>query len=238
MEGAPAQALGHEFSDPSLLLLALTHRSYCAEHPGNESNERLEFLGDAVLGLAVTDEIHGTYTDLPEGKLAKLRASVVNTTSLADLARANCLGVFLRLGKGEEMSGGREKESILADALEAVIGAVFEDAGWNRAREVVLDLMEESISAGAAQPGRGDFKTQLQELAAELELGVPSYPITGTGPDHERSFTAHAVVNGEIWGSGTGTSKKRAEQKAAREALDALNHSTTPPAGEEGEPRV
>lgn len=238
VESTPLQALGHRFVDPALLELALTHRSFCAENPGNEPNERLEFLGDAVLGLAVTDEIHATYVDLPEGKLAKLRASVVNTASLASIALQHDLGAGLRLGKGEEMSGGREKESILADAFEAVVGAIFIDAGWDRAREIVLDLMDEAISVGAAQPGRGDFKTQLQELAAELELGAPSYQITSTGPDHQRSFTAVAVVDGSNWGRGSGTSKKRAEQGAAREALRALRQTRIPSGGEEGESDV
>jgi ribonuclease III len=214
--------LGRAFADPGLLALALTHRSYCAENPDTGSNERLEFLGDAVLGLVVTADIYATYADLPEGQLAKLRASVVNTASLADVARRLGLGDGVRLGKGEEMSGGREKESILADALEAVIGAVFVDGGWEDAERFTLGILDEAIAAGATLPGREDFKTQLQELLARLELGAPSYRITGSGPDHDKRFTALAIVEGQAWGEGQGTSKKRAEQVAAESALEAI----------------
>ncbi len=215
--------------------MALTHRSYCAEHEGTESNERLEFLGDAVLGLAVTDYIHSTYPDLPEGQLAKLRASVVNTSALASVSRELGLGSGLRLGKGEEMSGGCEKESILADGLEALIGAVFVDAGWPKACQFTLDLVLDIITDGAARPGQGDFKTQLQELSAELDLGTPSYRIAGSGPDHDKRFTAIAVVAGKPYGQGDGTSKKRAEQAAARTAWLALTEtaSTDHPADDE-----
>lgn len=205
--------------------MALTHRSFCAENEGSESNERLEFLGDAVLGLAVTDYIHRTYPNLPEGQLAKLRASVVNTSALAAISRDLGLGTGLRLGKGEEMSGGCEKESILADGLEALIGAVFVDAGWPQACQFTLDLVLDIIHDGAARPGQGDFKTQLQELSAELDLGTPTYRIAGSGPDHDKRFTAIAVVAGQPYGQGDGTSKKRAEQDAARTAWLALTES-------------
>lgn len=201
----------------------MTHRSYCAEHPDVESNERLEFLGDAVLGLAVTDHIHATYPDLPEGQLAKLRASVVNTATLAEVAGRLGLGEYLRLGKGEHQSGGREKESILADALEAVIGAVYVDGGWEEGREVVLDLLLDEISTGAERPGRQDYKTRLQELSAQLGLGAPVYEIEGSGPDHDKRFVAVALIDGEARGEGTGTSKKRAEQAAARTAWHELD---------------
>lgn len=205
-----------------MLELALTHRSFCAENPDTDSNERLEFLGDAVLGLAVTADIYAAYGELPEGQLAKLRASVVNTASLAAVARSLGLGDGLRLGKGEEMSGGREKESILADALEAVIGATFVDGGWEAARAFTLDIFDEAISSGATLPGHNDFKTQLQELLAQLEMSSPAYRIAGTGPDHEKRFTAIAVIDGVEWGEGYGTSKKRAEQVAAAAALEAI----------------
>jgi ribonuclease III len=207
--------------------LALTHRSFCAENDDEEPNERLEFLGDAVLGLAVTEYIHRVYPDLPEGQLAKLRASVVNTTTLAEVGEELGLGRNLRLGRGEEMSGGREKESILADGLEAVIGAVFIDAGWEAAREFVLTLLVDVITTGAERPGQSDFKTQLQELSSELELGTPTYRIAGSGPDHDRRFTAVAVVGGIAHGEGGGTSKKRAEQAAARAAWLALTQTDT-----------
>lgn len=172
--------------------------------------------------MAVTDHIHSAYPDLPEGQLAKLRASVVNTATLAEVASELGLGEGLRLGRGEEMSGGREKESILADGLEAIIGAIFVDAGWEVARQFILELLLDEISTGASRPGRGDFKTQLQELAAEQELGAPTYRLTGSGPDHDRRFTAVAIVGGEPLGEGAGTSKKRAEQAAARAAWVSL----------------
>ncbi len=224
--------LGHEFDDDSLLILALTHRSYCAENDDAESNERLEFLGDAVVGLAVTGFIHDAYPELPEGQLAKLRASVVNTATLAAVARDLDIGSLLRLGRGEEMSGGRDKESILADAFEAVIGAVFVDANWDRAADVVLAVLGPHISDGASRPGRRDYKTRLQELTAQLDLGSPIYRISGSGPDHDRRFSAVALVRGEPRGEGSGTSKKRAEQAAARAAWSALNASH---AGEMGD---
>ncbi len=178
-----------------------------------------------MVGLAVTDHIHATYPDLQEGALAKLRASVVNTSTLADVAASLGLGEILLLGKGEDQSGGREKESILADAFEAVIGAVYVDAGWEEARELVLDLLLDRISHGAERPGRQDYKTRLQELTAQLGLGSPTYRLSGTGPDHDKRFTAIALVDGESRGEGSGTSKKRAEQAAARQAWSELTTS-------------
>ena len=214
--------MGHRFSDPGLLTLALTHRSYCAENPATASNERLEFLGDSVLGLVVTDYIYGCYAKLPEGQLAKLRASVVNTVTLAELGLDLGVGELLRLGKGEDQSGGRSKESILADALEALYGAVYVDGGWPAAREVILALTHEAIVEAAEKPGRKDYKTQLQELTARLSLGTPVYEISGSGPDHDKRFTAITIVDGVARGHGAGTSKKRAEQVAARSAYAAV----------------
>ncbi len=186
------------------------------------SNERLEFLGDSVLGLVVTNHIYRRYPDLPEGQLAKLRASVVNTGSLARLAREIGLGPTLRLGKGEDQSGGRDKESILADSLEAILGAVYVDAGWDAAARVILDRMSAVIVEAAEEPGGRDFKTQLQELTARLALGTPIYEISGSGPDHDKRFTAITIVDGIPRGRGAGTSKKRAEQVAARSAYAAM----------------
>ena len=203
--------------------LALTHRSFIAENPGSESNERLEFLGDSVVGLAVTGYSYGAYTDLPEGELAKLRASVVNTTSLSLVARDMNLGALLRLGKGEDSSGGREKESILADVFEAVMGAVFVDGGWEIARRTALDLLEPSILASARRPGGEDFKTRLQELTSTLNLSAPTYKLLASGPDHDRRFSAIALVDADEYGSGRGTSKKRAEQAAAEAAWGVLS---------------
>lgn len=221
--------------------LALTHRSYCAETDASEPNERLEFLGDAVLGLAVTEHIYRVYDDLAEGQLAKLRASVVNTATLADVARGIGVGSQMLLGRGEDQSGGRDKESILADALEAIFGAVFVDAGWARATGVVLELMLDDITVGAERPGRQDYKTRLQELAAERSLAPPNYQITSSGPDHDRVFEALVVVEGTERGAGAGTSKKRAEQAAAEAAWRALTAafadpvSTSPDSGEQKE---
>ncbi|MFV0260705.1 MAG: ribonuclease III [Acidimicrobiales bacterium] len=214
--------LGHPFDDPTRLQLALTHRSFCAEHPDNQPNERLEFLGDSVLGLVVTDHIYRTYPDLPEGQLAKLRASVVNTATLAELGRRLEVGALLRLGKGEDQSGGRDKESILADAMEAIFGAVYVDGGFERARAVILTLTDDAIREAAEQPGRKDYKTQLQELTARLALGTPVYQIDGSGPDHDKRFTAVTIIDGVPRGHGAGTSKKRAEQVAARSAYTAV----------------
>lgn len=209
-----------------MLQLALTHRSHCAETDAPEPNERLEFLGDAVLGLAVTEHIFRVYGQLAEGQLAKLRASVVNTATLADVARRIGVGPRLLLGRGEHQSGGRDKESILADALEAIFGAVFVDAGWQRSSEVVLGLLIDDIRLGAERPGRQDYKTRLQELAAELSLSPPSYQLSSSGPDHDRLFEATVVIEGVERGTGRGTSKKRAEQAAAAAAWRALAADT------------
>lgn len=209
-----------------MLRLALTHRSHCAETDAPEPNERLEFLGDAVLGLAVTEHIFRVYGQLAEGQLAKLRASVVNTATLADVARRIGVGPRLLLGRGEHQSGGRDKESILADALEAIFGAVFVDAGWQRSSEVVLGLLIDDIRLGAERPGRQDYKTRLQELAAELSLSPPSYQLSSSGPDHDRLFEATVVIEGVERGTGRGTSKKRAEQAAAAAAWRALAADT------------
>ncbi len=227
--------LGHHFADPGLLTLALTHRSFCAEHPSNSPNERLEFLGDSVLGLVVTDHIYRNYPELPEGQLAKLRASVVNTATLAELGRRLRVGPLLRLGKGEDQSGGRDKESILADALEALFGAVYVDGGWDAAESVILTLTAEAILEAAEQPGKKDYKTQLQELTARLALGTPVYQIDGSGPDHDKRFTAVTLIDGVPRGHGAGTSKKRAEQVAARSAYSAVLTSVAKEDGSNGQ---
>lgn len=210
-------ALGHRFRDRSLLERALTHRSWCAEHDGEESNERLEFLGDAVLGQIVTDHLYRTY-DWPEGELAKTRAGVVSSEALAEVAAELDLGAGLRLGKGERSSGGRSKRSILADAMEAVIGAVYLDGGQQAASALVHRLLDDRIAAAAAGPGGGDFKTQLQELAARHLDRMPRYVVVDEGPDHAKRFFATVHLNGEPRGWGEGASKKAAEQAAAAEA--------------------
>jgi ribonuclease-3 len=207
---------------PELLRQALSHRSYCAESPPQSSNERLELLGDAVLGLVVTDHLYASFPDLPEGDLARVRAAVVSTLALAPVARALGLGGALLLGKGEESSGGRDKSSILADCLEAVIGAVYLSAGVEGARTFVLELLGPRIAAVASEARLGDPKNRLQELAAQLSLGLPLYIVQERGPDHAKHFTAQAVVGGEHLGTGEGTSKKDAERRAAEEAFVAL----------------
>jgi ribonuclease-3 len=211
------------FADGALLERALAHRSYCAEHLGVASNERLEFLGDAVLGLIVTDHIFDAYPDLPEGELAKVRASVVNSAALAEVAADLGVGDAMLLGKGEDLSGGRQKPSILADAMEALIGAVYLDKGWPAAREVVMALLGERISEAAVGPGGQDYKTRLQELASSRYGQLPAYRVTDEGPDHSKRFIATVTVDGRLWVGAEGRSKKQAEQAAAREAWRALS---------------
>jgi ribonuclease-3 len=201
----------------------MAHRSWCAETPGEASNERLEFLGDAVLGLVVTDHLYLTYPDLPEGELAKVRASVVNSEALAEVATEVGLGPALLLGKGEDSSGGREKPSILADAMEAVIGAVYLDGGWDAASSLIMRLLGDRIEEGAAGPGGQDYKTRLQELAARRFDQLPRYDVTDEGPDHAKRFFATVTLGGVRRGTGEGRSKKQAEQQAAREAWHELS---------------
>jgi ribonuclease-3 len=218
---ALSRRLPRRFGDEQLLVRALTHRSWCAEAPGEDSNERLEFLGDAVLGLVVTDHIYRTYPRLPEGELAKIRAAVVSSVVLAEVAAERGMGAALRLGKGEAASGGRDKTSILADAAEAVIGAVYLDAGWDAAAELVLDLLADRIAEAASGPGGTDYKTRLQELAAVRFECLPRYSVTERGPDHAKQFSAEVEIGGRR-GRGEGRSKKQAEQAAAQMAWEAL----------------
>lgn len=208
--------------DDEMLNLALTHRSYAYEHGGIAHNERLEFLGDSVLGIIVTETLYRAYPELPEGQLAKLRAAVVNARALAEVARTLGLGDFLHLGRGEETTGGRDKLSILADAMEAVIGAVYLSAGQSEAAALVHRLFDPLISA-SAQLGAGlDWKTSLQEASANAGLGLPDYQVQDSGLDHEKEFDARVLVSGEVLGIGHGRSKKLAEQEAAEQAYRAL----------------
>jgi ribonuclease-3 len=218
-----AARLGHPGVQLDHLARAMAHRSWCAESDGQPSNERLEFLGDAVLGLVVTDHLFRTYPNLPEGELAKVRASVVNSEALAEVASELSLGEALLLGKGEDSSGGREKPSILADAMEAVIGAVYLDVGWGAAAELIMRLIGERIEEAAAGPGGQDYKTRLQELAARKFEQLPRYEVRDEGPDHAKRFYATVVVGGIARGQGDGRSKKQAEQGAAREAWQQLS---------------
>lgn len=209
--------LGHRFEDRSLLETALTHRSWVSENPG-EDNERMEFLGDAVLSLAVTGHLYDRYPDVPEGDLAKARAASVSREALAEVATGLDLGPQLRLGRGEQASGGHEKDSILADAMEAVLGAVFLDAGFAAARAVTLAHFADIADDMAVDPGSRDYKTRLQERLAADGL-APDYSLASEGPDHARRFTAKLFVAGRQIGVGSGTSKKEAQQRAARDAL-------------------
>jgi ribonuclease III len=215
-------ALGVPLGD-EILERALTHRSYAYENGGLPTNERLEFLGDSVLGLVVTDTLFRGYPNLPEGQLAKLRAAVVNMTALAGVARGLDLGAFIRLGRGEEGTGGRDKPSILADTLEAVIGAVFIDCGLDQASELVHRLFDPVIERSARLGAGLDWKTSLQELTAAQLLGVPDYQVTESGPDHQKSFQAYVRVGGTVLGHGQGRSKKAAEQQAAEAAWMAIS---------------
>lgn len=214
-------ALGVALS-PQLLERALTHRSYAYENGGLPTNERLEFLGDSVLGLVVTAALYENHPDLAEGSLAKLRASVVSTRALAGVARELGLGRWMRLGKGEDVTGGRDKLSILADMMEAVIGAVFLERGLEGATKVVRLLFDPLMEAAATEGAALDWKTALQELTAAQGLGVPDYQISDSGPDHSKAFVARAVIAGEPRGEGQGKSKKEAEQQAAEGAWRSL----------------
>ncbi len=212
--------------DAELLTLALTHRSYAYENSGLPPNERLEFLGDAVLGLVVTDHLYRAHPDRPEGQLAKLRASVVNMHALAGVARglgADGLGGHLLLGRGEELTGGRDKASILADGLEAVIGAVYLQFGIDTARQLVHHLFDPLLAEAPLRGAGLDWKTSLQELTASSGLGVPEYRVDDQGPDHRKEFTATVYVGGKPHGSGDGRTKKEAEQKAAEAAWRVLS---------------
>lgn len=215
------EELGIEL-DPQLYTLALTHRSYAYENGGLPHNERLEFLGDSVLGVVVTEYLYRTYPDFPEGRLAKLRAAVVNSQSLAAVARDLQLGEELLLGRGEITTGGADKASILADSLEALFGAVLISGGRDAADRLLHHLFDPLVNQAVTVGAGLDWKTSLQEICAERELGIPGYRITETGPDHDKRFTAIAVVGEQSFAPGHGRSKKQAEQQAAEAAFTAL----------------
>lgn len=207
---------------PELLDHALTHRSYAYEQGGLPTNERLEFLGDSVLGVVVTEHLFTSYPELSEGQLAKLRAAVVNSRALADVARELDLGSVIYLGRGEESTGGRDKSSILADTMEAVIGAVFSEHGIDAARILVHNLFD-PLMADVATRGAGlDWKTSLQEAASLSGLGVPAYEVVESGPDHAKSFQATVIIDQHRYGPGAGRNKKEAEQNAAAMAFAGL----------------
>ena len=215
-----AQRLGVPM-DHEALRHALTHRSYSYEHGGLPHNERLEFLGDSVLGLAVTDSLYRTHPDVPESQLAKYRAAVVNARALAEVAQELGVGEYLLLGRGEEATGGRAKRSILADAMEALIGVVYVEHGNATADALVHRLLDVRMAEAAAMGAGLDWKTSLQELGARTGAGVPAYDVESTGPDHAKVFRAVVTVGG-VSGIGGGQSKKHAEQAAAASAYEAL----------------
>ena len=214
-----------------LLTLALTHRSYAYEHGGLPTNERLELLGDAVLGLVIVEELFRRHPDNSEGDLAKLRNSIVNSQALAGVARGlteDGLGEYLLLGRGEVNTGGHEKSSILADTLESLIGAVYLQHGLEGARQVILRLFGELIDTAPTLGAALEWKSSLQELTASRGLGVPRYEVSSEGPDHDRRFSAVVYVGGEVWGRGTGRSKKAAQTDAAAQAWTALDAQPVP----------
>jgi ribonuclease-3 len=214
--------------DEALLRVALTHRSRSAESPGEESNERLEFLGDAVLSLVVAEHCYRADPALPEGDLARIRAAVVSTEALAPVAASLGVGAAVRLGKGEAASGGRAKASILADTLEALFGAVYLDSGLESARSFVLMLLAPAIEAVMRRNELGDAKNRLQELAARRGEDPPRYLVRSSGPEHARWFAAEVYLGDRLVGEGRGRSKKQAEREAAASACDALGPAMPP----------
>lgn len=220
------EALGYKFKDRTLLLRCLTHISY-ERKKGEGHNEVLEFLGDAVLDLAVSDLLIRRYPEKSEGVLSKMRAALVNSTVLAEKAGQLDFGPLLRVGKGEELSGGRAKSSILAGAFEAILGGVYQDGGYEAAREVVERFFAGDVTGKTL--GQHDYKTRLQEISQMLFHALPSYRIVSeTGPDHEKSFVTEIAVAGNVLGTGSGKSKKQSEQEAAKKALDALQSGSHP----------
>ena len=204
--------------DESFLRLALTHRSFANEHGHLPNNERLEFLGDAVLGLSIAARLYEKYPTRPESDISKMRASIVSRFGLADIAREMGLGAFILLGKGEANSNGRDKDSILADTTEALFGAIYLQHGFETARRVILALFAEKVDAAVSTRNHMDWKTSLQELCAERKLPTPEYSATSTGPEHNQVFTAQVHVDGQLLGEGVGPNKKQAEQQAAEKA--------------------
>ncbi len=219
--------------DPEMVILALTHRSFAHEQDNLPTNERLEFLGDAVLQLIVTERLYLSYPSHPEGHLAKMRSATVSQPALAKVARDINLGEFILLGRGEEKTRGREKDSILSDTVEAMIGATYLCHGLEATRKVVENLLQDLLDHALERGAVMDWKTTLQELTGELGVHAVEFAVEGTGPDHDRRFTAKALIGDRILGSGKGRSKKVAEHEAARQAVMTLReeHGITTPLG-------
>jgi ribonuclease-3 len=221
---ACSQRLGFKPTNPELLRTALTHRSFSSENIGVENNERLEFLGDAVLDLVLSDMLFIAHPDLPEGEMAKARSAVVNEDTLADIATELGIGEFMLFGKGEARSGGAKKRSILADALEAIIASMYLDQGYDFARSFVVRLWNDRAEISASNPGLADYKTRFQEAIVKHNAQKPKYICEAAGPEHDRTFTAHVFAGDVEMGIGTGRSKKVAEQEAAKNALEYLEN--------------
>jgi len=217
------QSISYTFKEPQLLERALTHKSFANENKVPYHNERMEFLGDAVLSLIVSEYLMRTCPDSTEGDLSRLRAAIVSEPALAVIGRALALGAYLLLGKGEEQTGGRDKDSLLADSLEAVIAALYLDRGKDAAEAFILRFFEDVIKMTCASRTTLDYKTALQERCQERLKQLPEYRVASeTGPDHQKQFDVELLVKGQLYGRGTGKSKKEAEQKAAKEALEKL----------------
>lgn len=235
------EKLGYTFQDQTLLINALTHKSFANENPGlrREDNERLEFVGDAVLSLIISHYLYKKYQELNEGALSKIRANLVNENGLASIAAKIGLGTYLFLGKGEEGTGGREKVSLISDALEAVIAGIYLDRGMRSATQVVLAHFKDMIEEAVEQKHPFDFKTTFQEICQERFGRLPEYHLKRTsGPDHNRLFVMELTVNGEVLGVGNGRNKKEAQQQAAMQALEKIKKVHRTEAGRAGTKRT
>jgi ribonuclease-3 len=218
------QRIAYRFSDPELLERSLTHKSYANEYRVSSHNERMEFLGDSVLNLIISEHLMKTCPDSNEGELSRLRAAVVSAPALAAVARDIDLGPYIRMGRGEEQTGGRDKDSLLANCLEALIASIYLDSGKESAEVFIIRFFEDSIRKTCASGGSLDYKTRLQELCQERLKQLPEYRIASeTGPDHQKQFAVEVWIKGDLSGHGAGRSKKEAEQRAAKEALQRLN---------------
>lgn len=219
------EKIGYTFTNKTLLITALTHSSYKNENPKEslEDNERLEFLGDSVLGLAITETLYRITPPLDEAQMAKYKAYLVSKMILAELARKIHLGSYLRLGKGEQKTGGADKEGILADAMEALIGAIFLDSSYKKAKEIIDSLMGQVIQECIQKGIVPDYKTMLQEYTQQRFGSLPEYTIVSEqGKDHDKIFIVDVIIEGKVLGRGQGHSKKEAQMEAARQALDKL----------------
>lgn len=217
-----AEKIGYKVKDVQTLRIALTHKSFTSENEGAPNNERLEFLGDAVLDLAVSIILFKTFPDMPEGEMAKARSAVVNEDTLAQIGEELEIGKFMFFGKGEAKSGGAKKSSIIADCIEAIIAAMYLDSGFDRAYDFVEEHWNSRALISADKPGETDYKTRFQEIVVKDNGLKPNYVIEGSGPEHDRIFTAQVFVGGNKYGEGVGKSKKIAEQDAAKSAIEKM----------------